>query len=99
MEAHGVMSTKVRPGHRAVLVNISSAGALIDTHHRLLPGTNVELQLERNHYRANVRGQVLRCSVLRLRSASVWYRGAIGFDRCLPWFVDPEPAELTQSVL
>jgi hypothetical protein len=99
LENHGVMSTQVRPGYRALLVNISAGGALIETHHRLLPGASVELVVERNHYRANVRGRVLRSAVVRLRQSSVWYRGAIGFDRCLSWFVEPERVDMTQPVI
>ena len=99
VENHGVMSTHVRPGHRAWLVNISAGGALLDTRHRLLPGANVELVVERNHYRANVRGRVLRSAVTRLHPSSIWYRGAVGFDRCLPWFLEPERVDMTQPVL
>ncbi len=99
VEDHGIVSTRVRPGHRAMLINISAGGALIETPHRLLPGTNVELHVERNNYRANVRGRVLRCAVVRVRPSWLCYRGAIGFDRCLPWFIEPERVDLTQSVL
>jgi hypothetical protein len=35
-----------------------------------------------------VRGRVLRCAVCRLGASSVCYRGAIVFDRHLPWFED-----------
>ena len=33
---------------------------------------------------------MLRCAVARLRASSVCCRGAIGFDRHLPWFVDED---------
>ena len=92
------MSTRVRPGYRATLINISAGGALIDTPYRLLPGTNVDLHVERNNYRASVRGRVLRCLVVRVRPSSICYRGAIGFDRCLPWFVEPEGVETTPQI-
>jgi hypothetical protein len=82
-----------------MLIDISSGGALIETGHRLLPGTSVELLLERHHYRASVRGRVLRCSVVRLHPSSVCYRGAIGFDRSLPWFVEPDRIEQSQQVV
>ena len=98
-ERHGIQSIHVRPGHRAMLINISAGGALIETGHRLLPGSNVDLVLNRSQYRATVRGRVLRCTVVRLRSASICYRGAIGFDRSLPWFVEHERADITQQVV
>jgi hypothetical protein len=55
--------------------------------------------LDRSQYRATVRGRVLRCTVVRLRSASICYRGAIGFDRSLPWFVEHERVDMTQQVV
>jgi len=88
IEEHGVVATRVRPGHRAHLVDVSAAGALIETSHRLLPGTTVELHLETETTHTRIRGRVLRCSVVRVRPSSVCYRGALAFDRDLPWFVD-----------
>jgi PilZ domain len=87
VEEHGIVSTRVRPGHRAHLVDVSAAGALIETSYRLLPGASVELHLETETARANVRGRVLRSTVVRVRPASVCYRGAIAFDRDLPWYI------------
>ena len=87
LEDHGIVSARVRPGREASVVDVSAGGALVETQHRLLPGTAVELHLETPHQRATVRGRVLRCAVARLRSSSVCYRGAISFDRHLPWFV------------
>ena len=75
-------------GIARALIDVSAGGALIETNHRLLPGTSVELQVETGTDRANVRGQVLRCAVVRVRPTWVCYRGAIAFDRHLPWFVD-----------
>jgi hypothetical protein len=82
-----------------MLINISAGGALIDTQHRLLPGASVDLHVERNNYRASVRGRVLRCAVVRVRASNMSYRGAIGFDRCLPWFVEPERVDVTQQIV
>jgi PilZ domain-containing protein len=98
-EDHGVVSMQVRPGNRAMLINISAGGALIETAHRLLPGASVDLLLERSHYRASVRGRVLRCAVVRVHPASMCYRGAIRFDRSLPWFVEQERIDATQQVV
>jgi hypothetical protein len=84
---HGIVSVRIRPGHAAALVDVSSHGALLETAHRLLPGHAVELQIETDKARANVRGRVVRCAVVRLRAASLLYRGAVAFDRHLPWSV------------
>jgi PilZ domain len=88
VEEHRVVAARVRPGHRAHLVDVSAAGALIETSYRLLPGTSVELHLETETTHARIRGRVLRCAVVRVRPSSVCYRGAIAFERDLPWFVD-----------
>lgn len=98
-EEHRIVSASVRPGHRARLIDVSAAGALIETSHRLLPGTSVELQVETVSDRASVRGQVLRCAVVRVRPTWVCYRGAIAFDRHLPWFVDERREPTTPQVI
>jgi PilZ domain len=87
VEEHGIVSAKVRPGRDASIVDVSAGGALVETNHRLLPGTSVELQFETSAERATIRGRVLRCAVAGVRASSMCYRGAIGFDRSLPWFV------------
>ena len=89
-EEHNVVCARVRPGLDVALVDLSAGGALVETVHRLLPGSAVELQLDSGGKRAAVRGRVLRCAVARLRAGAVWYRGAIGFDRHLPWFAEGE---------
>jgi hypothetical protein len=89
-EEHGIVAARVRPGHKVSMIDVSAGGVLVETDHRLLPGTSVELHLETENRRATVRGSVLRCAIVRLRSSSVCYRGAVGFDRHLPWFVDED---------
>jgi hypothetical protein len=85
VDKHGIVAARVRPGHRARLIDVSAGGALIETNHRLLPGTAVELHVERETEHTRVRGRVLRCAVVRVRPTWVCYRGAIGFERHLPW--------------
>jgi hypothetical protein len=89
-DEHGIVSTRVRPGHRAKLIDVSADGALIETNHRLLPGTCVEVHIETRSHRTNVRGRVLRCAIVLVRPSWVCYRGAIGFERHLPWLLDED---------
>jgi hypothetical protein len=98
-EEHRIVSTCVRPGHQARLIDVSAGGALIETSHRLLPGAPVELQVETGTDRASVRGRVLRCAVVRVRPTWVCYRGAIAFDRHLPWFADERGEAATPQVI
>ena len=85
---HGVITAKIRPGHHVTLIDLSTGGALLEGERRLLPGTVVELQIHAKDRQATLRGSVVRCSVVRVRPASVSYRGAIAFDHDLPWFAD-----------
>lgn len=84
---HGA-TARIRPGHQVQLIDLSSGGALVEADRRMLPGSAVELQLQTPDRQATMRGSVLRCSVVRVRPASMSYRGAIAFDRHLAWFGD-----------
>ena len=98
VQDHGVISAHVRPGHSAALLNLSAGGALVDTEHRLLPGSIVDLQMRTKSDRISMRGRVVRCAVVRLRPA-VCYRGAIAFDQYLPWFVDEPREQASREVI
>ena len=98
-DEHRIVSACVRPGHPARLIDVSAGGALIETSHRLLPGASVELQVDMGTNRTNVRGRVVRCAVVRLRPTWVCYRGAIAFDRHLPWIVDQRGEAATPQVI
>jgi hypothetical protein len=87
---HGIVLARVRPGHAVALVDISAAGALIETNRRLLPDTFVEMYVETRSQSFTVRGRISRCAVINVRPAIVCYRAAIQFDACLPWFVEDE---------
>jgi PilZ domain-containing protein len=88
VEQHRIIGTRIRPGHLARIVDVSAGGALIETMYRLLPGTFVELHVETDAQHTRVRGEVLRSAVVKVRPDGVCYRGAIRFDRHLPWFLD-----------
>lgn len=88
VDQHRIIGTRIRPGHLARIVDVSAGGALIETMYRLLPGTSVELQVETDTRQTRVRGEVLRSAVVKIRPDGVCYRGAIRFDRHLPWFTD-----------
>jgi len=85
---HGITSACVRPGIEATLVNVSNAGALVETGQRLLPGRSVELRVQCANAEAIVRGRVLRCSVGLLTAERVLYRSAIHFEGRLRWAFD-----------
>jgi len=88
VDEHGVVAARIRPGHNVTLIDVSSGGALVETAHRLMPGRTVELHIQAPDRHVTLRGSVLRCSVVHVRPASICYRGAIAFDRHLPWFTE-----------
>ena len=85
---HGIVTARIRPGHQVQLIDLSAGGALVEADRRMLPGSTVEIHLQANDRQATLRGCIQRCVVVRVRAASVSYRGAIAFDRHLPWFGD-----------
>jgi hypothetical protein len=90
---HSVVLVTIRPGHAATVIDISPAGALIETRRRLLPDTFVEMHVQTRLQRFNARGRVLRSMVASVRPACLWYRGAIQFNSCLGW-VDEEDGDV-----
>ena len=90
---HGIISAHVRPGIAASVVDVSAAGVLMETHRRLLPGASVEIHFDRGKRLPAVRGRVLRCAVTHLEPSLVCYRGAVLFDRHLPWLPDDRGGE------
>jgi hypothetical protein len=85
---HGIVSARVRPGIDAAVVDVSTAGVLLETCHRLLPGTSIEVHFGRDARLPLVRGKVVRCVVARVGPDRVCYRGAILFDRRQPWLAE-----------
>jgi hypothetical protein len=87
---HRISAVRIRPGLAATVIDLSASGALLETTHRLLPGNTVEVHMERGASRCCVRARIDRCAVATLRAGTIFYRGAVMFDRHLPWFVAPD---------
>jgi hypothetical protein len=77
------VAARIRPGYPAAILNLSADGALIDTSHRLRPGTIVDLQIEAPSYRAQVRARIVHARVSELTFDRVRYRGGVAFERAL----------------
>ena len=92
VDGHGIVSARVRGGREVSIVDISADGVLIETTHRLLPASSVELQLTTSDGAMAVRGRVLRSAVSRVGASIVWYRGAIHFERHLSWLAESSRA-------
>ena len=81
----GVDRARLRPGRTAIIIDLSSGGALIETDWRLLPGTRVEMQVGDPLPVFRVAGRILRCHVALLDGQRIRYRGALVFEKQLPF--------------
>lgn len=81
----GMERARLRPGRTADIVDLSSGGALIETDWRLLPGMRVEMQVGDPVPLFRVAGRILRCHVALLDRGRIRYRGALMFEKQLPF--------------
>lgn len=85
LRMEGMERARLRPGRTAHILDLSSGGALIETDWRLLPGTRVEMQVGDPVPLFRVAGRILRCHVVRLDRDRIRYRGALKFEKSLPF--------------
>ena len=85
LSGSGMDRARLRPGRSAVVVDLSSGGALIETDWRLLPGLRVEVQLGDAVPVFRVAARILRCHVAWLGREKIRYRGALAFEQRLPF--------------
>jgi hypothetical protein len=88
LDEHGITTVRVRPGCDAALIDVSAGGALLESPHRLLPGSSIDIHLLVRNRRIVVRSRVLRCEISALGPWGPSYRGALNFDRPLTWLAD-----------
>jgi hypothetical protein len=80
------LRARVRPGHRLVIIDLSSCGALVEAGRPLRPGSYVDVQLETEARRGSVAARVVRCAVVAIDSQSgVTYRAALSFSETCEW--------------
>jgi hypothetical protein len=92
VKEHGIVRARIRPAYDVSVIDLSAGGTLIEATHRLMPGTSVELHLRNAENEAQIiRGRVLRCTVSHISANGVRYRGAIVFERELPWLANDGP--------
>jgi hypothetical protein len=71
---------RLRTGRELTVVNVSSAGALVEGITRLLPGTHSDVHVVTRQGRVLVRTRVVRAMVWYLEADVVRYRAALAFD-------------------
>lgn len=79
---HAAASLKawLRSGAEIALINLSAAGALIESGRRLMPGARVDLQVHTRTGRFVLTGRLVRAEVSALRSDAVRYRAGMAFE-------------------
>jgi PilZ domain-containing protein len=85
LSSSGMDRARLRPGRSALVLDLSSGGALIETDWRLLPGLRVEVQLGEPVPVYRVGARILRCHVALLGREKIRYRGALAFEQRLPF--------------
>ncbi len=90
---HRIVAARVRAGAEVAVIDASADSVLVEGRQRFLPNTTLDLQLSTAEEQVMLRGRVIRSMVCRLGASVVWYRGAIRFDRHLPWVVCDAPGE------
>lgn len=83
--AYGIVRTRLRPGQPAELIDLSSDGACLDTSRRLLPGTAIDLYLERTADTLAIKARVIRCAIVTVAADRLGYRAGVSFNVALPW--------------
>ena len=88
-------SARLRRGLVIDVLNLSAGGALVEAEARLLPGTDVDLQLTAPGWRWFATARILRCHVSAVViDHGVRYRAALRFQHCLELpQADQEPEE------
>ena len=88
---------RLRTGRELAVIDISSAGALIEGTTRLLPGTRTDVHVVTRHGRLLVRTRVIRSFIWRLERDVVCYRTALEFDAAVETDADPALSDRSES--
>jgi hypothetical protein len=78
------VQVRVRPGHHARLLDISTHGARIETTCRVVPNTSIELRIDAGNGPYVARAVVVRSAITRLDHALAVYESAVRFQLPLP---------------
>jgi hypothetical protein len=72
---------RLRAGRELSVIDVSSAGVLVEGTARMLPGTHVDVHVVTAAGRTLVRSHVVRAYVSELAGDLIRYRGALAFER------------------
>ena len=76
-----LLRIRLRAGRELAVIDVSCAGALVESEARLLPGTHADVHVFTADGRVLVRGRIVRAYVSALWSNRIVYRGALAFEQ------------------
>lgn len=80
-----VLQATLRPGCPVMVIDLSQAGAQVETTRPLRPGTRVHVRLVAEGWSLTAVALVLRCAVCAVKpDEGVIYRGGLRFDEYFP---------------
>lgn len=80
-----VLQATLRPGCPVMVIDLSQAGAQVETTRPLRPGTRVHVRLVAEGWSLAAVALVLRCAVCAVKpDEGVIYRGGLRFDEYFP---------------
>ena len=80
------LSARVRPGHRAHVIDVSTSGALLEARQPFRPGASVQVQFEGIDRRSRITALVVRCDVIAVDpDRGLTYRAGLSFDEACEW--------------
>jgi len=84
--AGGGVCARIRLGHRLLVIDVSTSGALVEGPCPLRPGARVEVQLDTEIRGSMIAARVTRCVVSAIDpDAGVTYRSALAFAESCDW--------------
>ena len=86
-----VSHATLRPGCSVQVIDLSPAGAQVETDRQLRPGARVHMRIVTERWTISIAAHVLRCAVWAIHpEEGITYRGALCFDERCPRLRDEE---------
>lgn len=76
-----ISRVRIRAGRELRVIDISSAGALVEGDTRLLPGTHTDIHIVTPDGRVLVRSRIVRAYVSHISRDRLLYHGALAFEQ------------------
>lgn len=82
------MKARLDANEKVELIDLSAQGLCLQTTRRLVPGTTVDLHLERDGEVFSLRADVVRCTIAAVSQERVVYRAGVHFAASITGWLD-----------